>query len=114
MPWPVSRLSRSGSAADSEVMQAVMATRGVPALVQAIAATAQAFGHGPQRGPVTIAVGCVGGRHGSAAIAIEAARLLEGAGVPVTLTHRDMEQPVIARPAPETRTAGHQNGDRDG
>lgn len=32
-------------------------------------------------------------------IAIEAARLLERAGVPVTLTHRDMGEAVIERPA---------------
>jgi RNase adaptor protein for sRNA GlmZ degradation len=48
---------------------------------------------------VTIAVGCVGGRHRSAGIAIEAARYLESAGVPVTVTHRDMGRPVIARAA---------------
>ena len=85
------------TAADTRVIRAVMGTAGVPRLVEAIVAAVHAFRHGPRRGPVTIAVGCVGGRHRSAGIAIEAARLLQRDSVEVALTHRDMARPVIER-----------------
>jgi RNase adaptor protein for sRNA GlmZ degradation len=87
------------TAADAQVMRAVLGTPGIPALAVAIVVAAQSFRAGPRPGPVTIAVGCVGGRHRSAGIAIEAARYLKSAGVPVTVTHRDMGCPVIARAA---------------
>ncbi|MGH3377650.1 MAG: RapZ C-terminal domain-containing protein [Pseudonocardiaceae bacterium] len=85
------------TAHDTQVMNAVMGTPGIPRLVLAIIAMAHAFQRGPQPGPITIAVGCVGGRHRSAAIAIEAARLLERDGFLVTLTHRDLAKEVIER-----------------
>jgi P-loop ATPase protein family len=86
------------TAADSEVMEAVVATSGVIDLINAIVATVRAFRLGPKPAPITIAIGCVGGRHRSAAIAIEVARALELYRIPVTLTHRDMALPVIERP----------------
>lgn len=85
------------TAADRPVVEAVMGTPGIRTLVDAIVETAYAFRRGPRPGPITIAVGCVGGRHRSAVVAIEAARLLQGTGVPVTLTHRDMHRAVIER-----------------
>jgi P-loop ATPase protein family len=81
------------------VVAAVMSTAGVERLVCAITATARAFLDGPQSGPVTIAVGCVGGRHRSAVIADQTASRLRGLGVAATATHRDKHRPVIARPA---------------
>jgi len=50
------------TAEQETVMQAVMDTSGVPDLTRAIAALAHAFGRGPTPGPITIAIGCVGGR----------------------------------------------------
>jgi UPF0042 nucleotide-binding protein len=85
------------TAADAEVIDAVMETPGIPGLIDAIAAMARSFRDGPRPGAITIAVGCVGGRHRSAAIAMTAARLLQDDGVPVTLTHRDLNRPVISR-----------------
>ncbi|WP_164903523.1 RapZ C-terminal domain-containing protein [Nonomuraea polychroma] len=48
-------------------------------------------------GPVTVAVGCVGGRHRSVAMADAIATELADAGLPVALVHRDVDRPVIQR-----------------
>jgi UPF0042 nucleotide-binding protein len=48
-------------------------------------------------GPVTVAVGCVGGRHRSVAIAQAIATELAGGGLTVALVHRDVDRPVIQR-----------------
>jgi UPF0042 nucleotide-binding protein len=90
---------RNLTAADAAVVVTVMSTPGVKALIDSIVAMVRAFRDAPQSGPVTIAVGCVGGRHRSAVIAAQAARRLADAGIPVTLTHRDLHLPVIERPA---------------
>lgn len=90
---------RHRTAADAEVVAAVMGTPGVQGLIGAIVALAHAYRRGPDRGPVTIAVGCAGGRHRSAVIATEAAWRLERQGVPADVTHRDMHRPVIERAA---------------
>jgi UPF0042 nucleotide-binding protein len=81
------------------VVAVVMSTPGVERLICSITATAQAFLGGSQHGPVTIAVGCVGGRHRSAVIADQAASRLRDLGITATATHRDKHRPVIARPA---------------
>ena len=88
---------RNLTAAGPAVMAAVLGTPGIPALVRSIADMARAYWSAPQPGDLTIAVGCVGGRHRSVAVAIEAARLLELDGVPVTVVHRDLTRPVIER-----------------
>lgn len=89
---------RELTASDPAVMDAVYATPGVLRLAASIALAAQAYGHGPQPGPVTVAIGCAGGRHRAPAIADKVAYHLEIRGVPVTLTHRDMHRAVIGRP----------------
>ena len=90
------------------VIEAVMSTPGIERLVRSITAAARAFLEGPQAGPVTIAVGCVGGRHRSAVIADETASRLRALGVPAAVTHRDKHRPVITRPAaPAGRTYTH-------
>jgi len=86
-------------ATDTEVANAVIGTTGIPRLIVAMAAVTRAFRSGPEPGPVTVAVGCAGGRHRSAAIAMALAGLLRDDGTPVTVTHRDMDRPVIERPA---------------
>jgi RNase adaptor protein for sRNA GlmZ degradation len=60
---------RNLTGADAAVVTAVMDTPGVEQLVRSITAAVRAFLEGPQPGPVTVAVGCVGGRHRSAVIA---------------------------------------------
>jgi RNase adaptor protein for sRNA GlmZ degradation len=85
------------TAADEEIVHAVMNTPGIAQLVDAIVAAAHAFRCGPSAGVVPIAIGCVGGRHRSAAIAIEVAAILGFDRVPVMVVHRDMDRPVVER-----------------
>ena len=87
------------TAEDIAVRMNVTRTPGVSWLTGAVADTIRAFQRGPAQGPVTIAIGCAGGRHRSAAIAIEVAEFLGASGVPVTVTHRDIHRPVIERVA---------------
>lgn len=90
---------RGLTAEDPAVTAAVTGTPGVQRLVVAIALAVQSMLDGPQPGPVTVAVGCAGGRHRSAVIAERAAARLRDLCIPVTVTHRDMHRPVIERPA---------------
>lgn len=46
----------------------------------------------PNRKPLTIAVGCTGGRHRSVAAAVELAGALRSLGYEVRLLHRDLEK----------------------
>jgi UPF0042 nucleotide-binding protein len=83
---------------DEAVIDAVMATPGVHALIDAILDAVTAFRTAPVPSPVTVAVGCVGGRHRSVVIASFIAALLPGK---VGLVHRDIARPVITRPVSE-------------
>jgi RNase adaptor protein for sRNA GlmZ degradation len=85
---------------DRRVVVAVMSTPGVAELIDATVAQVEAFRAAPVPGPVTVAIGCVGGRHRSVVIAAFIAALLPGK---VDLTHRDIGRPVIARPSRDTR-----------
>jgi UPF0042 nucleotide-binding protein len=85
---------RELTAADPRVMAAVLATPGIPRLVSAIVSAAGAYAAGPSPAPLTVAVGCAGGRHRAAAVAITVARMLASAGVPAALEHRDISRPV--------------------
>jgi RNase adaptor protein for sRNA GlmZ degradation len=85
------------TAADAAVVKAVMNTPGVTGLVACIVGAVMAYRTAPSPAPVTIAIGCVGGRHRSAAIAADVAAKLHVLDVPVTLTHRDISRPVIQR-----------------
>jgi UPF0042 nucleotide-binding protein len=76
-------------------MDAVLGTPGIPALVRAVAAAVRDLLRGG--GPVTVAVGCAGGRHRAPAVATLVAALLEVSGVPVTTVHRDIAEPVARR-----------------
>jgi RNase adaptor protein for sRNA GlmZ degradation len=82
------------TAHDAQVRAAVLSTPGITLLIDAVAVTAACFLAGPSAGPVTIAVGCAGGRHRAATIAMELGRLL-GASV----EHRDLDKPVVEREA---------------
>ncbi|MGW6569987.1 RapZ C-terminal domain-containing protein [Streptomyces sp. NPDC054975] len=97
---------RYRTAEDPEVCDVVMKTPGLSALVDCIVHTVLSYRSGPTPAPLSIAVGCVGGRHRSAAVAIRAAQILAGGQTPVTLTHRDIARPVISRPkSPADQTA---------
>lgn len=88
---------RNLTAADQRVTQAVMSTAGVSELVTCIFGAVLAYQLAPSPAPIRVAVGCVGGRHRSAVIAAELAWRLDASGVPVTLTHRDINRAVIQR-----------------
>jgi RNase adaptor protein for sRNA GlmZ degradation len=81
---------RELTALDEEVVDTVLGTPGIRDLIDATAAATRAFLAGPSTGPLTIAIGCAGGRHRSAAVARELGSILNA-----TVTHRDLTQPVI-------------------
>lgn len=88
---------RQLTAADRVVREAVYRTPGVMDLIEAATATVRAFLAGPTTAPVTVAVGCVGGRHRSAAVASAIDIRLRDHGITTQLHHRDIHQPVITR-----------------
>ncbi|MGW2599531.1 RapZ C-terminal domain-containing protein [Streptomyces klenkii] len=86
---------------DLPVHRLVMDTDGIRDLLDATAAAVRAFRAGPSAGPVTVAVGCVGGRHRSVAFAVSLSTWLRDEAEAPTLVveHMDIERPVIDRPA---------------
>lgn len=82
---------------DRTVSEHVMTTPGVRPAVRRTAELALdlAWIAGDKR--VTVAVGCVGGRHRSVAMAEEVAELLNSYGVAVAVSHRDVAKPVIQK-----------------
>lgn len=85
------------TARDAEVRQTVLGTPGIPALVEAVADAVVAFPHGPSAGTVRVAVGCAGGRHRAAAVAMALKTALEDEDITASLTHRDLDKPVVER-----------------
>lgn len=85
------------TAHDSEVRQAVYGTPGIPALIEATADAVAAFLNGPSTGPVHVAIGCAGGRHRAAAVAMALKPALADEGITATVTHRDLDKPVVDR-----------------
>lgn len=77
--------------------RAVLDTPGVRELLHATAAAVRAYQAGPSAGPVSVAVGCAGGRHRAATVAIALEVLLLGNGQEVTVMHRDLSRPVVER-----------------
>ena len=49
--------------------------------------------------PVALAIGCAGGRHRSAALAMWIAEALTSTGHSVAVTHLHIDRPVVERPA---------------
>ncbi|MGP4030200.1 RapZ C-terminal domain-containing protein [Actinomadura sp. 3N407] len=93
---------RNLTARDTAVHEAVRTTPGILALVDAAEHAVLAYLDGPSAGPVTIAVGCAGGRHRAATVGdLLATGLSETHGLAVTLTHRDLDKPVVDRPTAE-------------
>lgn len=87
------------TANDEPVRRAVLNTAGMRALIQAVAQAADAFAAGPSAGVVTVAAGCAGGRHRAPTVAREVAARLTDAGHAVVVAHRDLDKPVVRRPA---------------
>ncbi|MET9483671.1 RNase adapter RapZ [Streptomyces sp. NPDC006638] len=105
------------TARDDAVREAVMSTDGIIPLVHAIAATVDAYLAGPcQDEPLTVALGCAGGRHRAATVAAALAAALdgdtaaaapylvadlaqryEGCGLDIDLHHRDLDKDVVDR-----------------
>lgn len=83
---------RNMTAYDAPVRDAVLATPGIRQLIEGAITTVCAFLVGPTTGPVTVAVGCAGGRHRAAAVAMEL-----GIQLGATVTHRDLDKPAVDR-----------------
>ncbi len=81
---------------DPEVIDTVLSTPGIPALVAATVQAARAFLSGPSAGPLRIAAGCVGDRHRSVVVADTVAAAF--ADHDPAVVHLHIERPVIARP----------------
>jgi RNase adaptor protein for sRNA GlmZ degradation len=87
------------TAHDAPVHEAVRATPGILPLIDGAERTVLAYLDGPSSGLVTIAIGCAGGRHRAATVGdLLATSLSETHGLDVTLTHRDIDLPVVHRP----------------
>lgn len=82
---------------DKPVRQAVLHTTGVRRLIAATVRQVQAYTAGPSADRIVIGSGCAGGRHRSVVVADQLARRLRRRGHTVTVTHRDIKQPVVQR-----------------
>lgn len=81
---------------DEIVRNRVLGTPGAETLALNLVATAwDLYRYTGQ--PVTIAVGCAGGRHRSVVLAELVAAELRGYGIATTVTHRDVDKPVLTR-----------------
>ncbi len=85
------------TAEDAPVREAVLATPGITALVDATAVAVDAFASGPTSGVVRVADGCVGGRHRAPTFAGALAERLRAAGHTVSVEHRDIGKDVVQR-----------------
>ncbi|MBD0743539.1 hypothetical protein BG418_18370 [Streptomyces sp. CBMA152] len=80
------------------VRQHVLATPGARGNIQHVANYAQTLlddAANQRQRLVTIAIGCIGGRHRAVALAEEIAATLRAGGVGVDVEHRDVDKPVI-------------------
>ncbi|MFB7675283.1 ATPase [Kitasatospora purpeofusca] len=81
------------------VQDKVAGTPGIPQLLDATVAAAQAFAAGPAAHavPLTIAVGCAGGKHRAGYLADQLRHRLAALGHAVHVTHRDIDKAVVER-----------------
>ncbi|MFJ7250123.1 ATPase [Kitasatospora sp. NPDC098652] len=81
------------------IQDKVATTPGIPQLLDATVAAAQAFAAGPaaDTAPLTIAVGCAGGKHRAGYLADQLGERLTAAGHDVHVTHRDIDKAVVER-----------------
>ncbi|MDA5284625.1 RNase adapter RapZ [Streptomyces sp. Isolate_45] len=83
---------------DPQVIDTVLSTLGIPALIAATVQAARAYLAGPSAGPLRIAAGCVGGRHRSVVVAAALGAAL--ADLCPTVTHLHIDRPVLDRSTP--------------
>ena len=88
---------RHMTAHDLPVRRAVLTTPGISDLVTAAALATLAFSDGPSTGRIVLAVGCAGGRHRAATVAMAVADRIRKSGLHVDLTHRDLDKAVLDR-----------------
>ncbi|MER5389905.1 RNase adapter RapZ [Saccharopolyspora sp. NPDC002686] len=81
---------------DAPVRQHVLDTPGVTTLIDTTAAVVRGLVTATADAPnVQVAVGCVGGRHRSVAIAEAVGAALEAAEIAVVVWHRDLDRDVL-------------------
>jgi UPF0042 nucleotide-binding protein len=82
---------------DHPVIDKVLGTHGVEAFSAALFGAIVALGASNPDRPVTVAVGCVGGRHRSVVIAEYLAGMARSSGWDADVTHLHVDRPVIQR-----------------
>lgn len=92
----ISPALRQLCARDQAVVDNVLATPGVRPAIGTLGGVIGVF-LGLRTGVVTVAVGCVGGRHRSAVIIDELGRRARRCGWLVEVEHRDIDKPVLSR-----------------
>lgn len=75
------------------VIRHVLATPGTGAIIDNVTALAVSLADGTDQ-PISIAVGCIGGRQRSVVIADQLSSRLDAEGLPVEVTHLDVERPM--------------------
>ncbi|MFB7900020.1 ATPase [Streptomyces xiamenensis] len=86
------------TAGDQVVRDTVMATPGITTVIAGIHTAILGYRLGPSSpGEITVAIGCAGGRHRAATVAMAVAEQYETGGDSVTLTHRDLAKDVVQR-----------------
>jgi len=90
---------RAKTGTDPQVMDAVLSTDGIGALIDGLVACVRAYWDGPSAASrtITVAVGCAGGKH--SAVAHKLVRLLLADGFHVEAVDRDSHRPVVERDA---------------
>ncbi|MEV7595597.1 RNase adapter RapZ [Streptomyces sp. NPDC089922] len=104
-PHAVAPEARHLTGRDEQIHRIVMDTPGIRPLIRSTASAAVAMLSGPSAAavPLRIGSGCAGGRHRSVVVgrmlrtAIRAAAHAQGLDAAITLIHRDIERPVVAR-----------------
>lgn len=93
---------RELTALDASVRVAVRQTPGIMRLIVQTAHVVDAFRQGPTDGPIRVAVGCAGGRHRAAVVAMSIGELLD---LPSErIIHRDLDKPVVDRDSKGNRS----------
>ncbi|WP_420082980.1 RapZ C-terminal domain-containing protein (plasmid) [Streptomyces sp. JL4002] len=101
-PHRVSPQMRSMTGRDLPVSRLVLSTPGIHELLQATALQVLAFLAGPSPSTVRVGVSCAGGKHRAAATALALPSYIRAAhhgddDLEVTVTHRDIDKPVVHR-----------------
>jgi RNase adaptor protein for sRNA GlmZ degradation len=91
-------------ATDGQVYARVLETPGTWDLAVSVASAVLACLAGPSAGPVSVAIGCAGGRHRGPSIAIAVCAALADTGVSARVVHRDITRPVVDRTAETARS----------